>query len=734
MKIKFKLSIMIIAIMIVVIASLAFIFLNRASAISLDLSKQGIRYLASQQAEYWKGREDGYIRVLRTVANVMMDFESVEPELRRDRFDTLLRGVLQGEPNMISIYTVWKPNAIDGMDSENIGREGSTATGQYALIYTQDGDTITGATLPQADIVFTVGNMEGHAALKDVVLDPVPATVNGKNTWLVKMTVPVIDPNHGMIVARVGCLLSIDGLQTNVEQLIASNDEIAAMMVYTNTGFIMGHLAPAQIGKRLSEAETVYGGQMDKADAAVKEGREYGFTYYSPVVDSNIELVMVPFTIANSDTTWTVAIGSSDDHIMAPVRTMTTLILIIAAISIVVAAIIIYFALDRSTKPLVRVADNLKDIAEGEGDLTRHIDINSKDEVGDLAKYFNLTLEKIKNLVITIKNESITLHDIGNDLASNMTQTAAAINQITANIRSVKERVMNQSASVTETNATMEQITVNIDKLNGHIESQVASVTESSSAIEEMLANIQSVTQTLMKNAENVTGLTEASEVGRTGLQEVAADIQDIERESKGLLEINTVMENIASQTNLLSMNAAIEAAHAGEAGKGFAVVADEIRKLAENSGEQSKVISSVLKKMAESINKISASTENVLKNFELIDKSVKVVAEQESNIQNAMEEQGQGSKQILEAVSEMNNITQQVKGGSTEMLEGSHEVIEESHNLQRVTEEITGGMNEMAAGADQINAAVNQVNEISRKNKETIELLIEEVSRFKVE
>jgi methyl-accepting chemotaxis protein len=98
------------------------------------------------------------------------------------------------------------------------------------------------------------------------------------------------------------------------------------------------------------------------------------------------------------------------------------------------------------------------------------------------------------------------------------------------------------------------------------------------------------------------------------------------------------------------------------------------------------------------------------------------------------MEEQNEGSKQILEAVSEMNDITQKVKSGSIEMLEGSKEVIEESKNLERVTQEISGGMNEMAAGSDQINIAVNQVNEISGKNKETIDNLMREVSRFKVE
>jgi methyl-accepting chemotaxis protein len=259
-------------------------------------------------------------------------------------------------------------------------------------------------------------------------------------------------------------------------------------------------------------------------------------------------------------------------------------------------------------------------------------------------------------------------------------------------------------------------------------------VAKSSSAIEEMIANIQSVTKTLEKNSESVKDLMDSSEIGRVGLEEVSTDIQKIARESEGLLEINAVMENIASQTNLLSMNAAIEAAHAGEAGKGFAVVADEIRKLAESSGEQSKTISAVLKKIKESIDKITKSTDNVLNKFEAIDNGVKTVSEQSANIRNAMEEQSVGSQQILEVIGQLNEITQQVKSSSLEMLEGSKEVITEGRNLEMVTQEIANGMNEMAAGADQINVAVNRVNDISGQNKDNIDTLVQEVSRFKVE
>jgi methyl-accepting chemotaxis protein len=420
--------------------------------------------------------------------------------------------------------------------------------------------------------------------------------------------------------------------------------------------------------------------------------------------------------------------------IMAPVTEMFTITIVISAAVLVMVVLAALFLSNSISKPIVKVADTLKDISEGEGDLTRSIAVNSKDEIGSLALYFNKTLEKIKNMIVTIKKEAASLHNIGNELADNMTETAAAVNQITANIQSIKGRVINQSASVSETHATMEQVVANINKLNGHVESQSDNVSQASSAIEQMAANINLVTSALVNNAGNVKSLKEASEVGRSGLQEVAVDIKEIARESEGLLEINAVMENIASQTNLLSMNAAIEAAHAGDAGRGFAVVSDEIRKLAESSGEQSKTIGNVLKKIKSSIDKITKAAENVLIKFEAIDSGVRTVSEQENNIRSAMEGQGEGSKRLLQSASGLNEITRQVRSGSNEMLEGAKEVIEESNNLEKATQEITSGMNEMASGAAQINTAVHHVNEISAENREGIDILLKEVSRFKVE
>jgi methyl-accepting chemotaxis protein len=428
----------------------------------------------------------------------------------------------------------------------------------------------------------------------------------------------------------------------------------------------------------------------------------------------------------------TLILTTTRDSVMEEVTQLRNVIIVIVAAFMVIGFVAAMFIANFIGRRLKNVRNTVERL--GNGDFSQSHKVLAQDEIGAIAEALNQCMEKIRHLINTIKKQGASLTEIGNDLASNMNETAAAVNQITANIQSIKGRIINQSASVTETNATMGQLTINIDKLNGHVENQTANVSRASSAIEEMVANIAAVTDTLVKNGGNVKTLQEASEIGRTGLQDVATDIQEIARESEGLMEINSVMENIASQTNLLSMNAAIEAAHAGEAGKGFAVVADEIRKLAESSSEQSKTIGTVLKKIKDSIDKITKSTENVLNKFEAIDTSVKVVAQQEENIRNAMEEQGQGSKQILDGIEQVTSITRNVKSGSDEMLVGAQEVIKESQNLEKATQEITSGMNEMAGGADEINTAVHHVNEISGKNREGIDTLMKEVLRFKVE
>jgi methyl-accepting chemotaxis protein len=239
----------------------------------------------------------------------------------------------------------------------------------------------------------------------------------------------------------------------------------------------------------------------------------------------------------------------------------------------------------------------------------------------------------------------------------------------------------------------------------------------------------------LIENSKNVSELSEAAENGKTGLETVAQKIQEIARDSEGLLEINSVMDNIASQTNLLSMNAAIEAAHAGEAGKGFAVVAYEIHKLAESSSGQSKTTATMLKKIKSSIDSITVSSNEVLSRFEVIDSGVKTVSQHEQNIRSAMEEQEVGGKQILESMQNLKEISVSVKKGAGEMEEAGEHLTKQTSDFIMNSNGVVSGMNEIVNGAMQeIKTAIGLVDEMSAENDRNFEELKAESTKFKVE
>ncbi|UTC67019.1 MULTISPECIES: methyl-accepting chemotaxis protein [unclassified Treponema] len=432
-------------------------------------------------------------------------------------------------------------------------------------------------------------------------------------------------------------------------------------------------------------------------------------------------------------TNWKVIVSAPVNELMRSLQllkiTMRLIGITILIVSIILTAVIALTIV----RPITSAVKALKNIADGDGDLTVRLPIKRNDEITDLSKYFNRTIEKIGNSIKTVGSGTQEMEQIGNELASNMTETASAIHQISTNIEGVKQQAFTQAASVTETSATIEQIIKTITQLNGMIESQAVSVAESSSAIEQMVGNISSITQTLIKTDEAIKNLAEATAEGKETLSASNTVTQKISEESGGLLEASSVIQHIASQTNLLAMNAAIEAAHAGEAGKGFAVVADEIRKLAEESSSQGKTITSTLKILSKEIENLSTSSKLAEEKFDSIFALSEQVKQMSETLMLAMKEQENGGREVLTAIHDINLITSRVNDGSAEMLEGGKNIAVEMQKLDDLTRVITASMNEMAAGAFQINEATQEVNSISQKNKENISSLVTEVEKFKV-
>ena len=411
---------------------------------------------------------------------------------------------------------------------------------------------------------------------------------------------------------------------------------------------------------------------------------------------------------------------------------MTSLFLVMIIV-ILIIFVCVNLIIRSSLKPMGGMISILRQITK-DWDMTRRLEITREDEMGNLAKIFNDTFEKMRELLHGIKGMAHALAKTGNELSVNTDNTGSAIDKINSVIQEMRGQILNQVDEVNKAIGSMEKVIENLNELNGHISVQAENVEHSSSAIEEMLANISSVTETLVKNSANISSLAKSSETGRGDLQRVSSDIQEIAKESEGLLEINSVMQTIASQTNLLAMNAAIEAAHAGDSGRGFAVVADEIRKLAENSGKQSKTISVVLKKIKNSIDLITKSTAIVLEHFKTIESEVETVSNQETQIRNAMEEQGVGSRHILEAITKLNSVTSLVQRSSADMTKEAMEALKESGDLKRITSEVAGSMDDMTGSADQIVGAVVRVKDISKDNTRNISDLSAELEKFKVE
>ncbi len=451
--------------------------------------------------------------------------------------------------------------------------------------------------------------------------------------------------------------------------------------------------------------------------------------------DINFKCAYFPLFNINADPVTVMFLGLEISVISRVTSIISRNLSIVAVVLLGIVELVLVFAvlIPMLHTPLKRLMVAVRNLSSGEADLSFRLADKGNDELADISRNVNVFVEMLQNIVRELHDAQISLSQIGDNLGTSSQQSASATAEILANIEGVRHQSENQAKSVDVTSSILMESDSAFGELSRLIESQVSGITESSAAIEEMIGNITSVTSSVEKMAGSFEQLSGTVTNGQVKLNEVDERLQKISAQSEMLMEANSIISGISEQTNLLAMNAAIEAAHAGELGKGFSVVADEIRKLAETSASQSKAISIELSEITESISTVVISSNDSNRAFDEIVTNIKETDIILRQIRNAMEEQQEASKQILEALASMNSQASDVDGQSKILVENISKVSGEMGNVAQISNTILGSMEEMTQGSKEINASAQSVSEMASQTQDEISTMKRLLGQFKI-
>lgn len=407
--------------------------------------------------------------------------------------------------------------------------------------------------------------------------------------------------------------------------------------------------------------------------------------------------------------------------------------IVLGTIFTALTLLMIYLARREDRTQLRLLRARLSELAESGGDLSQRIPLLNFDEIGEVTVGFNEFISSIEFIVQSVKRTSIDLAETSEALTSSMRVTTDTVSSIGDAVDEIRDRIFSEAASLDQSSSAMEQISRSLESLDALVAEQAANVTESSAAIGQMVGQIKSTNQGAAEVSGAFEQLVQTANQGRDRLNLVGEQIAAVESQSASLDEANKLIAEIASRTNLLAMNAAIEAAHAGDAGKGFAVVADEIRTLAENTASQSKSIKEQLGKTTEAITEVVSGVRVAEGAFTEVQTQIEVARKLESGVSDAMSSVSASSEQIMRALEQITGITEQVRSGSDEMSAGASSV---SGEMTKLLEQSAGVKERIAAIADaagEMSRTVGEALEVAARNREVAAILTEQTARFRV-
>ncbi len=511
------------------------------------------------------------------------------------------------------------------------------------------------------------------------------------------------------------------------------SEKISAMKIGKNgypyilnsKGVLITH--PTSIGKNMYNATDVDGNKIFKEIIESKSGYlQYRWENRDNTIDEMFARYM---PIDNTD--WIVVSGGLKSDFFQIVDSIKSVLLYTSILAVLINLIITFIVSSILTRPISNFTYIIKDLSEGEGDLTSVVKAESNDEIGEIAHYLNNFILKLRNIILDIKNSANETLEIKDELSSGTLQTSAALHQISKNIITMEERIHGLGFNVDSSHNSVENIAGNINELNNLIDNQSSLIEESTAAITQMTTSISSVANITEQKRLTSQKLIITAGEGRDIILKTNKAVSSIKEELHSVRDMANLITDIASRTDLLSMNAAIEAAHAGEAGKGFAVVADEIRKLAESSSINSSNIQEILMKTEKAMEETEVlSRESGIK-FNHIDNEITLMVDAFNTIDTRTHELHAGGSELLEAIKHLQNSSLTVKENSVIINSDASNVQDQMLSTRKTTEEVINSIQEINIGASEISNSMSQVTDNTHKIGKTGTILHGHVNKF---